>query len=237
MHTEKQRDTLALRPVAHIHSEFPEKFGVPRQSGLVPELRAEIVFTPEFRNADALRGLADFSHLWLLWGFSAVARGEAWSPTVRPPRLGGNTRVGMFATRSPFRPNPLGLSCVRLDGVALQSAQGPLLYVSGADLIDATPIYDLKPYLPFTDSHPEARGSFAEAGLSHRLRVRIPEAVRAAIPQPRFAALCAVLALDPRPSYHDDPARVYGLDFAGLAVRFTVSGETLTVISVSPADA
>ena len=225
--------SLELKQVAHICSPFPTKFGIPRQSGLVDALRATVVFEPEFRNADALRGLEGFSHLWLIWEFSA-ARRDGWSPTVRPPRLGGNARMGVFATRSPFRPNPLGLSCVRLEEIRQDAAHGTVLDVSGADLMDGTPIYDIKPYLPYADCKPEAIGGFAASGEGRLLTVQADEALLGGIPARTRAALLGVLAHDPRPSYQNDPARVYGMAFGGYEVRFSVDGETLTVRSVTP---
>lgn len=217
-----------LRVIARIHSDFPAKFGVPRQSGLVPELRARVVFEPEFRSREALRGIEGFSHLWLIWQFSHAVRGEGWSPTVRPPRLGGNTRMGVFATRSPFRPNPLGLSCVRLEAVETEGADAPALVVSGADLVDDTPIYDIKPYIPYVDSHPDALGGFASA-QPETLEVDFPPELLSLVPEDRRAALCGVLAQDPRPHYQNEPERVYGMSFAGLEIRFRVEGGTLTV--------
>ena len=218
-----------IRPIARIRCDLPTKFGVPRQAGLVEELEATVVFEPEYRNPDALRGLEGFSHIWLIWQFSEALR-EGWSPTVRPPRLGGNTRMGVFATRSPFRPNALGLSCVRLLAVEKDAADGTVLRVAGADLTDGTPIFDIKPYLPYADSHPEASGGFApDAGRT--LRVEFAPDAEAAIPAEKRAALTGVLARDPRPRYQNDPARVYVLPFAGREVRFTVDGETLTVLS------
>ena len=217
-----------LKVIAHIRSDFPEKFGIPRQSGLVDELAATVVFEPEYRNPDALRGLEDFSHIWLIWQFSRAVRTD-WSPTVRPPRLGGNERMGVFATRSPFRPNPVGLSCVRLTGVELHPSLGPVLHVAGADLMDGTPIYDIKPYLPYADCKPDALGGFASAPKQATLRVECPPALLAPLPADRRSALLAVLAQDPRPSYQNDPARVYGFGFAGFNVRFSVDGNTLTV--------
>lgn len=224
---------LELKQIAHICSPFPTKFGIPRQSGLVDALRATVVFEPEFRNADALRGLEGFSHLWLIWEFSE-ARRDGWSPTVRPPRLGGNTRMGVFATRSPFRPNPLGLSCVRLEGIRHDAALGAALDVSGADLMDGTPIYDVKPYLPYADCKPEAVGGFAASGEGRLLTVRADETLLAGLPARTREALLGVLAHDPRPSYQNDPDRVYGMAFGGCEVRFSVDGETLTVRSVAP---
>lgn len=224
---------LELKQIAHICSPFPTKFGIPRQSGLVDALRATVVFEPEFRNADALRGLEGISHLWLIWEFSE-ARRDGWSPTVRPPRLGGNARMGVFATRSPFRPNPLGLSCVRLEGIRHDAALGAVLDVSGADLMDGTPIYDVKPYLPYADCKPEAVGGFAASGEGRLLTVRADETLLAGLPARTREALLGVLAHDPRPSYQNDPDRVYGMAFGGCEVRFSVDGETLTVRSVAP---
>lgn len=220
-----------MQAIARIHSDFSTKFGIPRQSGLVDALTATVVFEPEFRNPDALRGIEGFSHLWLIWEFSEAVR-KSWSPTVRPPRLGGNERLGVFATRSPFRPNPIGLSCVRLEQVRLDSKQGAVLLVSGADLMDGTPIYDIKPYLPYADAHPEAVGGFAQERPAPALAVEFPPALLTLVPEDRREALLGVLALDPRPSYQEDPARVYGMSFAGLDIRFTVKGNTLTVCAV-----
>ena len=221
-----------FQTVARIRSDFPTKFGIPRQSGLVQSLRAEVVFEPEFRNDDALRGIEGFSHLWLLWEFSA-ARRETWSPTVRPPRLGGDERVGVFASRSPFRPNPIGLSCVKLEEIRHTPDVGTVLVVSGADLMDGTPILDIKPYLPYADAHPEARGGFAQDAPKSALIVDFPTDLLALIPEDRRGALCSVLALDPRPAYHEDPERVYGMAFGGLNVRFTVREGTLTVREIT----
>jgi len=225
-------ETLSLRPIAHLYNDLPEKFGVPRQSGLVA-LPGRIVFLPEYRSAEALRGLEGFSHLWLLWVFSEAMR-DTWSPTVRPPRLGGNRRMGVFATRSPFRPNPIGLSAVRLVRIERSAADGPVLHVSGADLKNGTPIVDLKPYLPYADCLPEASGGFAPAP-DGTLPVEIPPALEALVPPGKRAVLRALLAQDPRPPYQNDPARVYGMPFAGLDVRFTVSESgVLTVCAVEP---
>ena len=216
-----------LRVIARIETDFPEKFGIPRQAGVVEELEGRVVFEPAYRNIDALRGIEGFSHLWLIWEFSEAVRPD-WSPTVRPPRLGGNERMGVFATRSPFRPNPLGLSCVRLLGVEQDPALGPVLRVAGADLMNGTPIYDIKPYLPYADCKPEARGGFApDAG--EKLRVVFAPGAEDAVPPEKRAALRGVLENDPRPRYQDDPARVYGMDFAGLNVKFRVQDGTLTV--------
>ena len=221
----------SMKVIARIRSDFPEKFGIPRQSGLVPQLRAKIAFEPEFRSADALRGIEGFSHLWLIWQFSAAVR-ESWSPTVRPPRLGGNERVGVFATRSPFRPNPIGLSCVKLEGVGWEEGLGPVIYVSGADLMDGTPIYDIKPYLPYADAHPEARGGFAPAA-KETIRVECAPELLESVPERQRAALLGVLAQDPRPQYQDDPARVYGMSFGGWDVKFRVRSGTLEVVSLA----
>lgn len=217
-----------MKIIATIRGDFPAKFGIPRQSGLVEELRSQIIFEPEYRNVDALRGLEDFSHIWLIWQFSETVR-DSWSPTVRPPRLGGNRRMGVFATRSPFRPNPVGLSCVKLDRIDWHTQQGPVLYVSGADLMDGTPIYDIKPYLPFTDSHPEASGGFSQPYVSYRLQVEFPQKWLDFIPEDKRGALIAVLSQDPRPSYQEDPERIYGMEFAGWEIRFRVQGGVLTV--------
>ena len=216
-----------MRPVARIRSEFPSKFGIPRQSGLVEALSADVVFEPEFRNPDALRGLEGFSHLWLIWVFTESVR-EGWSPTVRPPRLGGNARVGVFASRSPFRPNPIGLSSVRLAGVDLHTPDGPVLRVSGADLMDGTPILDIKPYLPQGDSHPDASGGFT-AVPRRTLEVEFPPELLRTVPPEHRDALLGVLAQDPRPSYQDDPARVYRFEFGGVHVAFTVEDGVLRV--------
>ncbi|MCD8341792.1 MAG: tRNA (N6-threonylcarbamoyladenosine(37)-N6)-methyltransferase TrmO [Clostridiales bacterium] len=224
-----------MRIIAHIHTDFATKFGVPRQSGLVPALQARIVFTPEYRVAEAVRGLEGFSHIWLIWQFSQAVR-EGWSPTVRPPRLGGNTRMGVFATRSPFRPNAIGLSCVRLERVEPDTPEGPVLYVSGADLMDGTPIFDIKPYLPYADCQPDAVGGFAAQPWERELTVAFPPELLEELPPEKREALVGVLAQDPRPSYQKDEARVYGFTFAGYEVRFTVADGVLTVREVKPAD-
>lgn len=221
-----------MKIIAHIENDFPTKFGIPRQSGLVNSLRSRIVFAPEYWNPDAFRGLEDFSHVWLIWEFSQAVR-QKWSPTVRPPRLGGNTRMGVFATRSPFRPNPVGLSAVQLEEVVLHGADAPYLVVSGADLMNGTPIYDIKPYLPHIDSHPDARGGFAVPAAEHRLKVVFPEQWLEKVPEQLRDGLTEVLAQDPRPSYQHDPERVYGFGFARLEVKFTVDGDVLTVCGVT----
>lgn len=225
-------ETHVMRVIAKIQSDFPEKFGIPRQSGLVEALRALVVFEPEFRSPEALRGIEDFSHLWLIWQFSQAVR-EEWSPTVRPPRLGGNTRVGVFATRSPFRPNPIGLSCVKLEAIRTDPKLGPVLEISGADLLDGTPIYDIKPYLPYADCRPEAVGGFAAAAPESQLRVELPQELAELLPPEKLKALLGVLAQDPRPSYHRDPERVYGMRFGGYSLHFTVSQQTLRVLSMT----
>lgn len=224
-----------MKIIARIHSDFPTKFGVPRQSGLVESLQATVVFEPEYRSADAVRGLDAFSHIWLIWEFSESKR-DTWSPTVRPPRLGGNARMGVFATRSPFRPNPIGLSCVRLERVELHPELGPVLHVSGADLMDGTPIYDIKPYIPYADSHPDASAGFTGQVDMQPLRVEIPPTLLGLLPPDRREALTGVLAQDPRPRYQTSPERVYGLEFAGFDVRFTVDGGTLTVREIQKTD-
>ncbi|WP_346354742.1 tRNA (N6-threonylcarbamoyladenosine(37)-N6)-methyltransferase TrmO [Azotosporobacter soli] len=220
-----------MKVIARIHTDFPTKFGIPRQSGLVDALKAVIVFEPEYRNPDALRGLDGFSHIWLIWEFSETVRDD-WSPTVRPPRLGGNTRVGVFATRSPFRPNPIGLSSLKLDDIELDTELGPVLHVSGADLMDNTPIYDIKPYLPHVDGHPEASGGFAAPLTDYALEVDFPEPLLCLIPKERRDGLLGVLANDPRPSYQNDPERRYGFEFAGFEIRFTVQDSRLVVCEV-----
>lgn len=226
-------DTITIEPIAKMVSDFPTKFGIPRQSGLVEELRSTIVFEPAYRNDDALRGLEGFSHLWLIWQFSEVVR-QDWSPTVRPPRLGGNARLGVFATRSPFRPNHLGLSCVRLLGLE-KTGQGTVLHVAGADLMDGTPILDIKPYVPYADCHPQALGGFTDRADDYLLRVDLPEELLLRLPPEKRAAVKGVLSHDPRPSYQRTPGRIYGLCFAGYDIRFTVEEDLLTVVDVIPA--
>ncbi len=219
-----------MKIIAHIHTDFTSKFGIPRQSGLVDELEATIVFESEYRIPEALRGLEEYSHIWLLWQFSECADKE-WSPTVRPPRLGGNKRMGVFATRSPFRPNPIGLSCVKLLSVEKTEKYGFVLRVSGADLLDGTPIYDIKPYLPYADSHPEASNGFALDEKQGRLTVEIPDGIIDVIPEGKRNALKAVLAQDPRPGYQNVPDRVYGIDFAGFNIRFTVNADNVLTVA------
>ena len=224
-------DAVNIKPIARMRSDFPSKFGIPRQSGLVQELRSTIVFEPEYRNPDTLRGLEDFSHLWLIWQFSEAVR-TSWSPTVRPPRLGGNTRMGVFATRSPFRPNNLGLSCVRLLGIEQTATEGTVIHVAGADLMDGTPIFDIKPYIPYSDCYPDALGGFTSTAGDFLLKVNFPEGLLQRLPKEKQEAAKAVLSHDPRPSYQRDPDRVYGLPFAGFDIRFTVKEDTLTVCEV-----
>lgn len=220
-----------MQIIAHIQTDFPTKFGIPRQSGLVKELEGRIVFTPPYRNPDAVRGLEGFSHIWLIWQFSESVR-EGWSATVRPPRLGGNVRMGVFATRSPFRPNPIGLSSVRLLGVEQSAELGPVLRVAGADLMDGTPIFDIKPYIPLSDCHPEATGGFSPRDNAPLLEVDFPESLLSQIPERARSALMGVLAQDPRPAYQRDPNRRYGVPFAGYDVRFTVEDSVLRVVEV-----
>lgn len=220
----------AMKVIARIRSDFTEKFGIPRQSGLVEALEARIVFEPEYRNPDAVRGMEGFSHIWLIWQFSRAVR-ATWSPTVRPPRLGGNTRMGVFATRSPFRPNALGLSSVKLLKVEPNTPQGPVLTVGGADLLDGTPIFDIKPYLPYVDAHPDARGGFTDTTKFYTLQVQAEPEVLEQIPADKRDALLGVLRSDPRPSYQHDPERLYGLSFGGVEVKFKVDGDVLTVVS------
>ena len=220
-----------MRVIAKIRTDFPTKFGIPRQSGIIESLRGTVVFEPEYRNPEAVRGLEDFSHLWLIWEFSEAKRDE-WSPTVRPPRLGGNTREGVFATRSPFRPNPIGLSSVKLERIEFDPKLGPVLHVSGADLMDGTPIYDIKPYIAYTDSHPDAVSGFASKPAEHLLTVVFPEELLNKVPESQRKSLIAVLEHDPRPQYQDDPERVYGMAFADLEVRFKVAQTKLTILEI-----
>ena len=222
-----------IQAIAHMKSDFPTKFGIPRQSGLVEALRSTIVFAPEFRNPDALRGIEGFSHLWLIWQFSQAVR-QDWSPTVRPPRLGGNVRMGVFATRSPFRPNSLGLSCVRLLGVEETREFGTVLHVGGADLMDGTPIFDIKPYIPYSDARSEALGGFTDRAGDFLLKVDFPETLLKKIPLEKQNAVIGVLEHDPRPTYQNDPERTYGLTFSGYNIRFQVKNGILTVTEVTP---
>ena len=224
-------ETLLFRIIARMKSDFPTKFGIPRQSGLVDTLRSTIIFEPEFRNADALRGIEDFTHLWIIWQFSEAVR-EDWSPTVRPPRLGGNTRMGVFATRSPFRPNALGLSCVKLLGIEHTAQYGTVLHVVGADLMDGTPILDIKPYIPYSDSCPDASGGFTDTAADYLLDVNFPSNYLNLLPTDKQQAAIDVLSHDPRPSYQRSSERIYGLQFAGFDIRFTVRENLLTVVAV-----
>ena len=221
---------MEIKPIARIKSDFKTKFGIPRQPGLAPDLEAAIVFEEEYRIADALRGLEEFSHLWIIWEFSENIRTE-FSPTVRPPRLGGDVRLGVFATRSPFRPNPIGLSCVKILGIEQTADSGTVIRVSGADLMDGTPIYDIKPYVPYTDSHPDALGGFTNQGFHEVEVVCAPELIEK-IPENKRAGLLQALRQDPRPAYHNDPERVYGMLFAGFDVHFRVDGDVLTVTDI-----
>ena len=224
-------ENINIQIIARMRSDFATKFGIPRQSGLVEELRSTIVFEPEYRNADALRGIEGFSHLWIIWQFSEAVRSD-WSPTVRPPRLGGNTRMGVFATRSPFRPNHLGLSCVKLLGVEETEEFGTVIHVGGADLKDGTPIFDIKPYVPYADCHPEAAGGFTDTAGEYLLQVAFPEELLSLLPADKRQAAISVLSHDPRPSYQRNPDRVYGLTFAGYDIRFCVKEDILTVTAV-----
>ena len=220
-----------MKIIARIHTDFPNKFGIPRQSGIIESLQGRIVFEPEYRNSEAVRGLEEFSHIWLIWEFSEAVR-EDWSPTVRPPRLGGNVRKGVFATRSPFRPNPIGLSSVKLEKVEIDPKLGPVLHVSGADLMDGTPIYDIKPYIAYTDSHPEAISGFASKPAEYLLEVDFPDTLLQKVNPELRESLIEVLAHDPRPQYHDDPERVYGMEFGGMEVKFKVDRMLLSVVDI-----
>lgn len=228
-----------MTPIAHFHSAFPTKFGIPRQSGIVAELRGRIVFEPPYRNMDALRGLDGFDYLWILWEFSANKSREergatSWQPTVRPPLLGGNTQMGVFATRSPYRPNPIGLSSVRIERIELSLTEGPVIHVLGADLMNGTPIYDIKPYVTYADCHPDARSGFVDERRWQELAVAFPLHLQALIKPESLEALTRVLALDPRPQYQDNPEKVYGMPYEGYDIRFTVADGTLTVVDIEP---
>ena len=227
----KQESGMMLRQIATVYTDFPEKFGIPRQSGLVEGLRGRIEFLPAYRAREAVRGMEGFSHLWLLWGFSEVKR-EGWSATVAPPRLGGRKRMGVFATRSPYRPNPIGLSAVRLERVELDPEKGPILHVRGVDMLDGTPIYDIKPYLPYADAHPDAKGGFGEEQRERHLRVEIPEELLARIPEEERQNVLALLSEDPRTAYIHDEEREWGIAYAGFNYLFYVRGEVLTVMDV-----
>ncbi len=220
-----------MKIIARISTDLPSKFGLPRQSGLVEGIEGRIVFEPEYRTPEAFRGLEDFSHIWILWQFSEAVR-DGWSPTVRPPMLGGNKRVGVFATRSPFRPNSIGLSSVKLKSIEFTADKGPVLHVCGCDLMDGTPIYDIKPYLAYTDSHPDAIGGFTQALPERSLSVEVSEELLSRVPADKRDTLKAILSQDPRPSYQDNPERIYGFVFAGLEVRFVVCDGVLSVVSI-----
>lgn len=224
-------EKFTVRAIAHIHSDFPEKFGIPRQSGIIQELKSTVIFESDFRNIDAVRGLEQYSHIWLLWRFSECAD-KPFTPTVRPPRLGGNTRMGVFATRSPFRPNSIGLSCVQLERIDFSASNAPILHIAGADLMDGTPIFDIKPYLPYADSVPTASGGFSLQSKEDILHVDFPRDLLQKIPEEKQKSLLRVLAQDPRPAYQDNPERVYGFSFAGFTVKFAVREEILTVLDV-----
>lgn len=226
-----EKEQVSMNIIARIRTDFPTKFGIPRQSGLVEGLKSRIVFEPPYRNPDALRGMDGFSHLWLIWQFSEAVRNK-WSPTVRPPILGGNTRVGVFATRSPFRPNAIGLSSVKIEGIDLHTPEGPVIIVSGADMMDKTPILDIKPYLAYVDSHPEALGGFTTQGWNRELNVNFPPHLLETVPEKLQAGLIKVLATDPRPTYQDDPERIYGMPFGDMEIKFKVADKTLTIVAV-----
>lgn len=226
-----EKEQVSMNIIARIRTDFPTKFGIPRQSGLVEGLKSRIVFEPPYRNPDALRGMEGFSHLWLIWQFSEAVRTK-WSPTVRPPILGGNTRVGVFATRSPFRPNAIGLSSVKIEGIDLHTPEGPVIIVSGADMMDKTPILDIKPYLAYVDSHPEALGGFTSNGWNRELNVNFPPHLLETVPEKLQAGLIKVLATDPRPTYQDDPERIYGMPFGDMEIKFKVTDKNLMVVAV-----
>lgn len=235
MHPNFSPDERPMEPVAVVRTDFPARFGLPRQSGMVPSLRGTVVFAPKYRDPNALRGIEGYSHLWLLWKFSETAR-EDWSPTVRPPRLGGNVAMGVFATRSPFRPNPIGLSCVRLDAVDYDTPEGAVLRISGVDMMDGTPVYDVKPYVPHADCHPDASGGFSDAVRDYGLKVVVPEEWLARVPPDKREALAGALAQDPRPGYRRGDGRRFGIRFAGMDVRFTVDDGVLTVREIVAED-
>ena len=223
-------DEMTIKPIAYIRTDFPEKFGIPRQSGIVPELKGRIVFEPEYRDPNALREVEKYTHIWIIWGFSANRSKESWEPTVRPPRLGGNTRVGVFATRSPFRPNPIGLSVVKIERITEEDGNGPVIYVLGADMVDNTPIYDIKPYIPYADSIPDAKGGFTDSTEYKTLDVKWETANE--IPDEIKVSLTKILSNDPRPHYQNDPDRIYGMSYAGYEVKFKVDGNTVFVLDI-----
>ncbi len=224
------KEAWALKTIAYIHTDFPTKFGVPRQSGLA-DTKGKIIFTPEYRSEDSVRELEQYSHLWIIWGFSESERQE-WKATVRPPRLGGNKRVGVFATRSPFRPNPLGLSCVEIEKIEFVEGTGPVIHVNGIDMMNGTPVYDIKPYLPYVDSHPDARGGFAEKQKEYNLKVVAEEEVFKEFPEEKRQILIQILSQDPRPSYQNDENRLYGMEYAGFEIKFRVQGEILSICEI-----
>ncbi len=226
------KDNINLKTIAHIKTDFPTKFGIPRQSGLVKTAKGTVIFEKEYRNPEALRGIEEYSHLWLLWGFSENIE-SSWSPTVRPPRLGGNKRIGVFATRSPFRPNPIGLSCVKLERVVYDTPHGSVIEVSGVDLLDSTPIYDIKPYIPYADSQPDANGGFADRVFDYRLNVTFAEGEKEKLPTNKLLALTEILAEDPRPAYQQDPQRIYSFEFSNFNIKFTVSNQNLFVREIN----
>lgn len=221
---------MELKVIAHIKTDFPAKFGIPRQSGLA-DTKGEIIFEPEYRDENALKGIDAYSHLWIIWGFSGC-EGKSWKPTVRPPRLGGNERRGVFATRSPFRPNPIGLSSVKLERIEYRKDVGAVLIVSGIDMMDNTPVYDIKPYLPYVDAHTEANGGFAEEKKDYKLKVEIPDKWMESLPDEQVETIKQILSMDPRPSYQNNPERIYGMEYAGMDIRFRVSDDTLTVCEI-----
>ncbi len=226
------KNNLELKVIATLKTDFPTKFGIPRQSGLIPELKAKIVFEPEYRNAEALRGLEGFSHLWLIWGFSQVESKKGWSPTVRPPRLGGNKRVGVFATRSPFRPNPIGLSSVKIERIIHDTDEGPVIEVLGADILNGTPIYDIKPYIAYTDAHIEAKGGFSTEVFENKLTVSLDEKLTQNLSEQTLSAIIKVLQQDPRPAYQEDENRIYAFEFAEYHIEFKVKNNILTVLKL-----
>ena len=222
------KDNISFNIIARVYTDFPEKFGIPRQSGLVKNLKGKIVFEPEYRNNSALKGLDGFSHLWIIWKFSEAVT-DNWSPTVRPPRLGGNKRIGVFATRAPYRPNPIGLSSVKIEKIELNTPEGPIIEISGADMLDGTPIYDIKPYIAYTDSHPDATGGFSDEVFENKLKVEADEKFENIMPKENYESLMQILSSDPRPGYKEDSDRVYGLSFAGYEIKFTVKDNVLKV--------
>lgn len=226
------KDNISFEIIARVHTDFSEKFGIPRQSGLVKNLKGKIVFEPKYRDISALNGLDGFSHLWIIWEFSESIT-DNWSPTVRPPRLGGNKRMGVFATRAPYRPNPIGLSSVKIEKIELNTPEGPIIEISGADMLDGTPIYDIKPYIAYTDSHPEAIGGFAEEVFENSLSVVGRDEFKNIMPEDKYESLIQILVSDPRPGYKEDSDRIYGMSFAGYEIKFTVSNNVLKIESIT----